>query len=114
VTRELLSESCGQILDGGTALVLLIIGIYQIYYGLLEKYKKHVDKAFQSKHSQALLNSGKLGYVARGIVWTLLSFLFFKAAIYSNATEADYTSKAFELLEDSSYGPTYSPRLLWD
>ena len=104
MVREVLTKPYGQILVGAVALTLLIIGIYQIYYGLSEKYKEHVDKVISNNHREALLNSGKIGYVARGAVWIIIAFLFFKAALHSNASEAGDTSKAFDFLQSSSYG----------
>jgi hypothetical protein len=103
VAKELLSKPLGQWLVGIAAVTLLGIGIYQVYYGLSEKYRKHVDKA-GGKHTKILLGAGKVGYVARGAVWLLLSFLFFKAAIHANSSEAGDTSKAFGFLESTAYG----------
>ncbi len=52
----------------------------------------------------SLLLSGKIGYVARGVVWLMLAWLFIKAASHHNANEAGYTGKAFQFLESASYG----------
>jgi putative Mn2+ efflux pump MntP len=105
MVRELLSKPFGQWLVGIAAAILLAVGIYQIYYGLSEKYRKHAEKASHSSNRKLLLSAGKIGYVARGIVWLVISWLFFKAAIYSNSAEAGDTSKAFSFLEDAAYGP---------
>jgi hypothetical protein len=48
--------------------------------------------------------AGKLGYVARGIVWVVLAWLFLKAALHANSAEAGDTSKAFSFLQDAAYG----------
>jgi hypothetical protein len=102
---ELLTQPFGQWLVGIGALVFAGIGAYQIYYGLSEKYKKHVEgMGTHSNASAALLNAGKVGYVARGIVWLIIAFLGLKAALHSNAGEAGDTGKAFQFLESSSYG----------
>jgi hypothetical protein len=102
--QELLSKPAGQWMAGIVAAVLLGNGIYQVYYGLSEKYRKHVDKA-GGQGTKALLTAGKIGYVARGVVWTLLAWLFFKAALHANAAEAGDTSKAFSFLQHAAYGP---------
>lgn len=102
---ELLSKPFGQWLVGIAALILAAIGIYQVFYGLSEKYKKHVEgMSTHSKASSILLSAGKTGYVARGIVWLIVAFLGLKAALHSNASEAGDTAKAFQFLESSSYG----------
>jgi hypothetical protein len=103
IAQQLLSKPAGQWLAGVAAAVLLTNGIYQIYYGLSGKYQKHVEE-LNGDGRRILLLAGKLGYVARGGVWMLLSWLFFRAAIHRNASEAGDTSKAFSFLSQESYG----------
>ncbi len=104
LARELLGKPMGQWLVGGGAAILMIVGIYQIYYGLSEKYRKHVDRAGMGGNSRMLLTAGKIGYVSRGIVWLLIAWLLFKAAIHANASKAGDTSEAFSFLQDGAYG----------
>ena len=54
--------------------------------------------------TKVLLIAGKTGYVARGIVWLIIGWMFSKAAIHSNSSEAGDTSKAFSFLQSGSYG----------
>ncbi|HVF96797.1 MAG TPA: DUF1206 domain-containing protein [Flavisolibacter sp.] len=105
LASELLQQPLGQALVGLAALVFAGTGIYQIYYGLSEKYKKHVqDLSLQSTYASTLLRSGKIGYISRGLVWLVIAFLFLRAAIYSRASEAGNTDKAFRFVEDSPFG----------
>ena len=102
---ELLSKPGGEWLLGITALIIAGTGFYQVYYGLSEKYKKHVQKLnLHGKASSLLLTSGKVGYVARGIVWLVIAFLTLKAAIHASSAEAGDTGKAFSFLENSPFG----------
>lgn len=105
LARELLSKPFGQILTGIAALILLGVGIYQIYYGYSEKYKKHVNKAVNEKSRGPMMTAGKIGYIARGVVWMLLAWLFVKAAWNANSNSAGNTAKAFGFLQDTAYGP---------
>ena len=105
MTQELLSKPMGQWLVGIVALLLVGVGLYQIWYGLSEKYRTHVNKSVKADYKAVLLSSGKIGYIARGVVWLLLSYIFLQAALTSNASEAGDTSKAFRMLIHSSYGP---------
>jgi hypothetical protein len=107
LAHELLTKPFGEWLVGIAAAILLGVGIYQIYYGLSEKYKKHAEKASHSSGKRLLLTAGKIGYVARGIVWLLIAWLFFKAAINANSAEAGDTSKAFSFLDNGQYGPYF-------
>ncbi|RZJ33098.1 MAG: DUF1206 domain-containing protein [Flavobacterium sp.] len=100
----LLNKPYGPVLVGAIAMVLLSLGLYQIYYGFSEKYKKHINSALPAEHRNLVLKAGKIGYLARGIVWLLMSILFFRAAIYSNPSHAGDTSKAFQFLKDASLG----------
>jgi peptidoglycan/LPS O-acetylase OafA/YrhL len=105
MARELLSQPMGQWLLGLTAVIIAGVGIYQIYYGMSEKYKNHIDRAISdSRKRKIVLGSGKVGYVARGVVWLLIAWLFIKAAIDANAKEAGDTSKVFSFLSKASYG----------
>jgi hypothetical protein len=100
----MLSHSWGQWAVGILALITAGVGVYQIYYGLSEKYRKHVSKLnLHTTGYSLLLRSGKIGYVSRGVVWILLGWLLLKAAWDSRSDEAG-TGKAFQFLESTSYG----------
>ncbi|NEU08306.1 DUF1206 domain-containing protein [Flavihumibacter sp. R14] len=104
IAQELLSRPFGQWLAGIAAAILAGVGIYQLYYGLSEKYKKHVQKAAGSSNRNLLLTAGKVGYIARGTVWLIIAWMFSKAALHSNSAEAGDTSRAFGFLQDVAYG----------
>lgn len=105
LASELLQQPLGQLLVALAALVFTGTGFYQIYYGLSEKYKKHVQAmSRQSAYADTLLRSGKVGYISRGVVWLVIAFLFLRAAIYSRASEAGNTDKAFHFVEASPFG----------
>ncbi|MDB5196843.1 MAG: hypothetical protein JWP88_1214 [Flaviaesturariibacter sp.] len=99
-----LDKPFGQWMLGIGGLVLAGIGIYQVYYALSEKYKKHVQKLSQTGGDKALLLAGKVGYIARGLVWIIIAFLLLKAALHANASEAGDSGKAFQWLESGTYG----------
>ncbi|HEU4471195.1 MAG TPA: DUF1206 domain-containing protein [Flavisolibacter sp.] len=102
---EIMSRPLGQWLLGLIALVIAGIGVYQIWYGLSEKYRKHVENLrLNSGYDAVLLQSGKLGYIARGMVWLIIGFLFFRAALYANASEAGDTGGALQFIQSSSLG----------
>lgn len=105
MARELLSKPMGQWLVGIVAILFLTVGLYQIWYGLSEKYRKHVNKAVPAKAKPILLSAGKIGYVARGVVWLLLSYIFFRAAFSADADKAGDTSKALSMISNVDYGP---------
>jgi len=105
MASQLLQKPFGQWLVGIVALIFAGTGIYQIYYALSEKYKKHVQGLnLHNTSSRLLLRAGKTGYIARGIVWLIISWLLIKAAVHANSKEAGDTGKAFQFLESASFG----------
>ncbi|WP_256010654.1 DUF1206 domain-containing protein [Desertivirga xinjiangensis] len=86
-------------------LIFTGIGVYQIWYGSSEKYRNHVDvQKLSQKASFSLLRAGKAGYISRGIVWLIVSFLFLKAAYQHNASEAGGTGSAFSFVQEGPFG----------
>ncbi|MHA6249225.1 DUF1206 domain-containing protein [Pontibacter sp. CAU 1760] len=105
LARELLQQPFGQWLVGIVAVITMLTGVYQIYYGLSEKYQKKVKSGgFKSDIEQKMVRVGKIGYVARGVVWLVIGYLFLKAAMQTNPEQAGGSSSAFAFLESASYG----------
>ncbi|MGF7218845.1 hypothetical protein GGR92_005024 [Spirosoma lacussanchae] len=105
LVRELLQQPFGQWLVGLIGLSIIGIGLYQIYRALSGKYLKNVQtSSIKTELKEMIIRSGKLGYIARGVVWGIIGYLFIKAAMAANASEAGGSSHAFAFLEKSSYG----------
>ncbi|WP_276496044.1 DUF1206 domain-containing protein [Pontibacter litorisediminis] len=105
LAAKLLEQPFGQWLVGIVAVGTILAGLYQIYYGYSEKYKKEVQSG-GLKHDveHQMIRAGKLGYMARGIVWIVIGYLFLQAALKSSASQAGGNSAAFQFLENASYG----------
>jgi hypothetical protein len=105
LAASLLARKGGQWLTGLAALLFLGVGLYQIYYGWSEKYRNHVQESqLHTQHAHLLMRSGKVGYIARGLVWVIIAFLLFRAALHASASEAGDTADAFRFLEASPFG----------
>jgi hypothetical protein len=105
VAGNLLDKPYGDYLVLGWALVLFGVGIYQIWYGLSGKFEKHVNSGELSFEVQGILRrAGKIGYIARGMVWLILGFLLTQAALHKNPSEAGDTSTVFGFIKDSAWG----------
>lgn len=102
--QSFLSKPYGAWVVGIAAVIIIGVGLYQAWYGLAGKYKKHVEKAGYSSEQKLLVSTGKLGYVTRGIVWLILGWMLIKAVFHSNSSEAGDTAKAFGFLQDAAYG----------
>ncbi len=104
-SAQFMNKDLGKIILGGVALVMAGIGVYQIWYGFSEKYKKRfAGGALRRSRASVLLRSGKIGYASRGVVWLIISYMLLKAVWEARASEAGDTAKAFSFIESSSYG----------
>jgi len=100
-----LNLSYGQAILIIAAITIAAVGIYQFWYGYSGKFKKHISAGSAgSTTSSVLVKAGKLGYAARGIVWLIISWLLVSATIHHNSAEAGDTIKAFQFLEEATYG----------
>jgi hypothetical protein len=105
IVSTLLSKPFGQWMVGIFAVIIASVGIYQAYYAIAGKYKKHVSKLNRrSKSSQFLLRAGKIGYVSRAFVWLTIAYLVFKSALHAKSQEAGNTGDAFQFLKSSPFG----------
>jgi len=103
--QRLMEHPLGILVIVGIGLTFAGIGIYQVWYGSSEKYRKHVNvQELNQKASLSLLRAGKVGYISRGIVWLIIAFLFLKAACHNNASEAGDTGSAFSFIQDGPFG----------
>lgn len=104
MAATLLNQPLGEWITAIAAIIISIIGIYQLWYGFSEKYKKHVQEQDIHQHAHLLLFSGKAGYMARGIVWLVIAYFLLQAALHSRATDAGDTTKAFSFIESMKAG----------
>jgi hypothetical protein len=104
LATQLMTLKYGEWLVGALALFMAGIGIYQIWYGLSGKYKKHVQQLSRHSSVSILLYSGKIGYVARGMVWLLIAYLLLTAALKADGAEAGGSGKAFVFIENTQFG----------
>jgi hypothetical protein len=104
IAQKLLEQPFGQWLVGIVAVGVMAVGVYQIYYSISDKHRKKINESkVDNRVKETLLRTGKVGYIARGIVWLLIGYLFLKAAIQSDSSEAGGSDSAFSFLEQE-YG----------
>jgi hypothetical protein len=106
LATTLLDKPFGQVLMAIVAAVMIGSGISQFYRALSGKYKKHVQNARYENPNAAplLIKVGKLGYIARGVVWLALGWFFAKAAYDASPNEAGDSGSIFHWLESGRYG----------
>ena len=88
-------------------IVVIIIGlallgksIYEFYQAYSGKFREEVDEAgLGHKAKKGVINAGKIGFTARGIVVGIMSFLMFRAAFSASGEKVDKT-QAFDFLQN--------------
>lgn len=100
---QLMDKSYGPLLIGLTGLIIIGVGIYQVYKGYSGKYLEELNAT--PSNSRDLLNkSGKFGYMARGIVFGIIGYFLVQAGYTGNAEMVRSTQGALSYLQGFSYG----------
>ena len=105
-TAQLLQTTWGQIAVGAVGVGILIGGFYQLYQGFTGGFTDDFAKGEMS--SQELTwatRAGRIGHIARGIVYLIIAWFFVQAALQSDASETGGIGKALDELGSQPYGP---------
>jgi hypothetical protein len=90
----------GEWILGIAALIIIGAGLNQIYKGLSKRFMKKV-KLYRSEHAKAFQRAGVIGYVSRGLVFSIVGYFLLRAAMNSNPREANGTGAAFDFLQNN-------------
>jgi hypothetical protein len=97
---KILDQSWGPWAIGIVGIILVGKGIQQILKSLSGKYRKEVESGrIDSRYREILVKTGGVGYIARGIVWGVIGYLFFRGAVDQNANGTGGTGEALSFLE---------------
>jgi hypothetical protein len=95
---KIMTYPMGEWIVGITGLVIIGVGVYQIYLGLSKRFMKLV-KLYRANFHDGFEKAGMIGYAARGLVFSIVGYFLVRAAINSNPSEADGTREAFDFLQ---------------
>jgi hypothetical protein len=102
-TAYLLSAPLGQWLVGIISLVMIGVGSAIALKGLMGSFTRELTVDRSARHWIQLL--GRIGFMARGLVFVLIGGFLLTAAIYANAREARGLAGALMALQEQPYGP---------
>ncbi|MFC5284679.1 DUF1206 domain-containing protein [Pedobacter alpinus] len=101
----ILSKSYGIYLIWVIAISMAGNAIWQFYLGYSGIYMVQVDDEPTGKEYGFVKKTGKFGYMARGVVFGVISFFMVKVALHKNSDAYEGTEGAFEYLLNLTYGP---------
>lgn len=105
-TAELMTKPFGRWLVALAGLGVIISGLHQISNGWTEKFRKHFKTQEMDANEQRLATqTGKLGLIARGIVFLMSGWFLIQAALRFDPSQARGLGGALETLAAQPYGP---------
>jgi len=106
VTAKLLQLPGGQLLVGLAGVVIVAAAVLLTWRGLQTKFEEHLDLSELGPGARSLvINLGKVGYVARGIVFALVGILVVTAAVTFDPDKARGMDAALRQVAAQPYGP---------
>lgn len=87
------------------ALVIFIAGLYQFYSAYIASFDYSFDYQKMSEYEQKTLRVlGRIGISAWGVVYCMVSLLFYRAGRYFDAEEAGGLAEALNVLKEQPFG----------
>jgi hypothetical protein len=87
------------------AAVILIAGFYQFYSAWIASFDYSFDADRMSEFEKNMLRwLGRIGFFAWGIVYSMVSVMFYQAAITFNAEQAGGLAEALHALREQPFG----------
>jgi hypothetical protein len=102
---ELLNHDGGKVLLWALAILIAGQALQQFYISYKASFMKKIDHYPDVKYEYDLIKkAGKIGYIARGIVFGILSFFVVRVILSHNANAYKGTQGALEYLLSYTYG----------
>jgi hypothetical protein len=99
LVAKVLEQPFGQWLVGIGAALVIGKGIFQMYKAISGKFKSSIkENKMSQKERSTFMRAGRIGYLARGIVLGILGYFLVRAALQSDASEAEGTQGALDFL----------------
>ncbi|OAV46259.1 DUF1206 domain-containing protein [Lewinella sp. 4G2] len=98
---KILEYSWGQFAVYAIAAIMVGVAIYQVYRGVADKHMEGVkDQQLSDETEEAFRTTGRIGLVARSIVYGIIAYFLYQAAMQNDAGEFRGIQGALEYLGD--------------
>lgn len=105
-TARLMAQPFGVWLVGIVGLIVIGVGMQQLYKGYTAKFREELKTGEMSPAEQTwATRAGRLGLCARGVVFGLIGVFLIEAALRANPNEAQGLAGALAALGAQPFGP---------
>jgi len=104
IVASVLNLSYGQTILYVVAAIFLGVGFYQFYKGFKKKFLEDIDNRGSVESDTVLENSGRIGFIARGISFAIFAWFIYRASSENNADAVRGIEGMFSYLNQLSYG----------
>jgi hypothetical protein len=102
---KLLAYPAGEWAVTVIGLVSIVVGLGQFYMAYTAKFKQDMKREEMTRAEEDFVNGlGRLGFVARGVTFTLVGWFVFQAGLHRDPTRVRGFSGAFTFLLSQPYG----------
>jgi hypothetical protein len=104
-TAKLMSEPFGRWLVAAVGIGVIVGGLFQIRRGWTEKFRKEIRLGeMEATEKRLAINSGKMGLIARGVVFLVSGWFLVQAALRTDPSQARGLAGALAALAAQPYG----------
>lgn len=104
-TAKLMDLPGGQLIVGAVGIAIICVGGYLTFKGWSEKFRKELDaEGTTGKDGSAIVISGKIGYIAKGVAIAIVGGLFVFAAIQHQPDESGGLDQALQKILEVPFG----------
>ncbi len=106
ITARVMAQPYGRWLIAIAGLIVIVTGVYQFYKGYSAKFTKVLKMGEMSPGERTwAVRSGRLGLIARSVVYALIGTFLIQAALTANPEQAGGLGEALRTLSQQPYGP---------
>ena len=99
LVAKVLEQPFGQWLVGIAAALIIGKGVFQLYKAFTGMFKRKIKQTEMSrKERKTYMRTGRVGYIARGVVLGIIGYFLAQAALQADPSEATGTSGALNFL----------------
>lgn len=101
----LLEQPFGQVLVGIVGAIVATVGCYQLYRGLTDKHMEGISgQRLSEEKEETFRQTGRVGLTARFVVFGIIAYFLFQAALTANAGKFRGVGEAIASLRGADFG----------